>query len=403
MGASAAFPEKPVLLVLASTYPRWSGDTEPGFVHELARRLTDRFRVVALVPHSSGARTRECLDGVQVIRFRYALDRWETLVSGGGMIANLRLAPWKWVLVPGFMLAMTFSALAVILRTRPAVVHAHWLIPQGAVVAVMSQLLLRAPPFVVTSHGADLYSFRGSFFSRIKRWIVARAATVTVVSEPMRKELAHLGAKVDQIHVRPMGIDLSHRFTPDDQIARVPGRMLFVGRLVEKKGVEHLLRALPLVMAEVPVAELWIAGFGPERPRLQALVEALGLSASVRFLGAVPQTELPALLRSASLLVSPFIKASSGDEEGLGLVVAEALGCGCPVLAGDVAAMNDYGVDVVNVRNPEALSTALIERLRDDAHSAQKTEALRLRCLERLDWPTVAVEYGRLLIGVSKG
>ena len=77
---------RPVLLVLASTYPRWADDHEPGFVHELARRLTDRFRVLALVPHSPGSSTRETLDGVEVIRYRYAPGRLETLVNDGGIV-----------------------------------------------------------------------------------------------------------------------------------------------------------------------------------------------------------------------------------------------------------------------------------------------------------------------------
>src|SRR5689334_22160597 len=95
----------PRLLVLATTYPRWPGDPEPGFVHELSKRLADRFRVVALVPHAPGAKRRECMDGVEVVRYRYAPQRMETLVNDGGIVANLRRAKWKLLLVPGFVLA----------------------------------------------------------------------------------------------------------------------------------------------------------------------------------------------------------------------------------------------------------------------------------------------------------
>src|SRR5690606_9209651 len=71
-GPVMSVASRPVLLVLASTYPRWPGDPEPGFVHELSRRLTDRFRVIALCPHAPGARTAERMDGVEVVRYRYA-------------------------------------------------------------------------------------------------------------------------------------------------------------------------------------------------------------------------------------------------------------------------------------------------------------------------------------------
>ena len=145
----------PVLLVLASTYPRWLGDPEPGFVHELCKRLTDRFRVIALSPHAAGAPTREVMEGVLVLRYRYAPEVLETLVNDGGIVANMSRAPWKWLLLPGFLFGLLWSAWRVITRERPDVVHAHWLIPQGLVIGVLGVLDRRTPPFLATSHGAD--------------------------------------------------------------------------------------------------------------------------------------------------------------------------------------------------------------------------------------------------------
>ena len=95
---------RPRLLVLASTYPRWQGDAEPGFVHQLARRLVGAFDVAVLCPHAAGAPTDEEMDGVRVKRYRYAPSRFETLVNDGGIVTNLRRNPVKWLLVPGFLL-----------------------------------------------------------------------------------------------------------------------------------------------------------------------------------------------------------------------------------------------------------------------------------------------------------
>ena len=85
------------LLVLASTYPRWEGDPEPGFVHELAKRLTTPFKVRVLCPHAWNAAAQEMLEGVEVVRYRYAPVRFETLVNDGGIVNNLRHQPWKWL------------------------------------------------------------------------------------------------------------------------------------------------------------------------------------------------------------------------------------------------------------------------------------------------------------------
>src|SRR5690606_35496267 len=79
---------RPRLLVLTSTYPRGDGDPEPGFVHELARRLVGRFQVTVVCPHAVGAATREDMDGVHVVRYRYAPERWETLVNDGGIVRS---------------------------------------------------------------------------------------------------------------------------------------------------------------------------------------------------------------------------------------------------------------------------------------------------------------------------
>lgn len=78
------------LLVLTSTYPRWPNDPEPGFVHELAKRLTGYFQVQVLAPQAFGARRQEILDGVDVVRFCYAPVWLQTLVNDGGIVTNLK-------------------------------------------------------------------------------------------------------------------------------------------------------------------------------------------------------------------------------------------------------------------------------------------------------------------------
>src|SRR3546814_6973916 len=93
---------------------------------------------------------------------------------------------------------------------------------------------------------------------------------------------------------------------------------------------------MPAVLRHFPDASLTIAGFGPEEAALRTQTRALGLEGRVRYVGAVLPAELPTLSRRASLLVAPFVRAQSGDEEGLGQVLVEGIGCGCPILAGRV-------------------------------------------------------------------
>jgi glycosyltransferase involved in cell wall biosynthesis len=401
----SAASDKPVLLVLSSTYPRWSGDHEPGFVHELSRRLTATFDVIALVPRAPGAADREVLDGVAVIRYGYAPRRFETLVNDGGIVTNLRRQPWKWLLVAPFCLGQAWRAFRTIARERPAVVHAHWLLPQGIVAAALRAASRRVPPVVVTSHGADLFALRGRFFGALRKWVVERAAALTVVSEAMRAALEATGAHA-RITVQPMGIDLRERFAPDSAVTRSRDELLFVGRLVEKKGLRHLIDALPKIRERHPRAALTVAGFGPEEPALRARVCELGLEESVMFLGAVPQARLPDLYRRAAVFVAPFVAAKSGDQEGFGLVLVEALGCGCPVVASALPATRDVlsglaGAIAVEAGDTDALTDAVDAVLSNAEAYAARALSDRDSLVARFDWTTVADGYVATLRSVA--
>jgi glycosyltransferase involved in cell wall biosynthesis len=398
---SAAPAPLPRLLVLASTYPRWAGDPEPGFVHELARRLTGDFDVLVVGPHAPGARRRETHDGVAVARYRYAPRSLETLVNDGGIVGNLRSQPWKALLLPGFVLAQAWATWRAIRQHRPDVVHAHWLVPQGLVVALLGLLPGRWPPFVVTSHGADLFALRGTPWRWLKRFVVRRAAAVTVVSSVMQDPVLGLGADPARLSVQSMGVDLQHRFTPDESQPRSRHELLFVGRLVAKKGLLHLLQAMPAILRANPEAYLTVAGFGPEEARLRQACEALGLDHCVSFLGPVEQVALPELYRRAAVFVAPFVRAPGGDEEGLGLVLVEAAGCGCPVVAGGVAAVRDVVDDpaigtIVDPVDTEALAAAVLDAMSGPAGTLAAGRR-RAAAVARFDWSQRAGAYAALL------
>lgn len=399
MSAPAATGQ--TLLVLASTYPRWRGDPEPGFVHELAKRLAPHLHVIVLCPHAAGAAPVERMDGVEVIRYRYAPARLETLVNNGGIVTNLRNSRWKALLLPGFVLSQAWQAWRLCRTRKIDVVHAHWLVPQGLIAVLLGSALGGHVPFVVTSHGADLYALRGRAMRALKRFVLARAHSATVVSHAMRDAAMQLGTQTS-ISVLPMGVDTAARFVLGDPRARNRDELLFVGRLVEKKGVRHLLDALPLVLRERPCVTLTIAGFGPDEPLLRIRVHELGLQHAVHFLGAVPQERLPALYQRAALFVAPFVQAASGDQEGLPVALMEAVACGCPAIAGDVAGLQDiFGPQastcIVNPRDGAAMASAILARLEDPHQASESAQELRATLLGRLGWEHIAEQYLRIL------
>ena len=399
-------PHRKRLLVLASTYPRWRGDHEPGFVHELNRRLVDGFNVHVVCPHAPGAAHFEVMDGVSIHRFRYAPEALETLVQDGGILANLNRSPWKLGLAPFFFLGLMVACLRCVRQIGPHAIHAHWIIPQGLAIALLSVFSRSLPPFLITSHGGDLFGLRSRVFRLLKRWVLRKASAVTVVSRPMLTEVAKLGANADGTSVIPMGVDFDGRFSLDPRAERVAGQILFVGRLVEKKGVKYLIQALPIIRQRVPSAHLVIVGSGPELPELTALVSGLGLQDCVEFRGAMSQDALPEFYRRAAVFVAPFVDAASGDREGLGLVSIEAIACGCPVVVGDVPVVADILLDTeMDMRaipgNPESLAHKVGDVLVAPELALRRALEVRQRLAGQVSWEIVTMRYSALLRNVA--
>lgn len=346
------------------------------------------------------------MDGVRVVRYRYAPGPLQTLVHGGGMAANIRRSKWKALLLPGFLLAQYIAAVREIRRQPIDVIHAHWLIPQGLVARRLSKML--GVPFVVTSHGGDLFGLRGYWMTRLKRVVARSAAAMSVVSSAMLGEAGRAEISAPVMAVLPMGVDLRHRFVEAPEVTRDAGRLLFVGRLVAKKGLTYLLDALPRVLEDRPGVTLDIVGFGPEEAALRAQVDSLGIGGAVNFVGAMPQERLPELYQRATAFVAPFIRDDSGDQEGLPVALMEALACGCPSIVGEVPGLEDllgpgFRQSCVQSRDIAGLASAILAVLADPVAARQRAHELRSAVAARVDWDVIASGYASLLSQAMKG
>lgn len=392
---------RPAILVVTSTYPRRADDILPRFVHELSRRVTSEFDVHVLAPSTPGATAYEQMDGVHVHRFRYCLRQLETLANVEGFLPALKAKPWRVLLLPFFFIAEVRAIGQLARHYNAALIHAHWIVPQGFAVWFALHIWRMKIPVIVTCHGADLFALNGRLFKSIKRRVLASATAVTVVSEAARMQALALGARIGQLYVFPMGVDLAHVFTPDPSVPREPHTLLFVGRLNEKKGADVLIRATALIRRHVPDVKVEIAGYGPDRPLLESLAAELSVADIISFLGAVEQRELPNVYRRAACLVFPSVIARSGDQEGLGLVLVEALGCGCPVVASRLAAVTDVIEDghtgwLFSPADSDDLAAKIIYVLRHPGQALHLAWAGREKVLGRNDWENVSRNYARL-------
>lgn len=312
------------ILVLTSTLPGRVDDGTPAFVADLALEMGNDYDVRILAPAVPGAARRERLsEHVEVHRFRFFPSKWED-VADGAILENVRRRRSRLLQIPFLLAGLAFAITSSTKDFRPDAVHAHWIIPQGAVASVTT----RGVPIVVTTLGGDLYALNSRLFARIKRRVLRGAAAVTVMNEDMRGIAIALGARSETTHVMPMGARLSmHGPRP----ARAEGAvaLLAVGRLVEKKGFDVLLRALGEVSFPY---RLQIVGDGPERARLEALAAGL----PVEFLGQLGRADLSDVYARSDIAVFPSRRASTGDQDGLPVAMLEAMGAGCAIVASDL-------------------------------------------------------------------
>jgi glycosyltransferase involved in cell wall biosynthesis len=207
-------------------------------------------------------------------------------------------------------------------------------------------------------------------------------------------ELVRLGAARNRITVVPSGVDVD-QFSPDGPAAERGDRprVLCIGRLVPRKGFDTVIRAL----VGVPEAELIIAGGpaadelagDPEAARLTRLAERFGVADRVRLVGAVARPDVPALLRSADLVVcTPWY-------EPFGIVPLEAMACGVPVVASAVGGFLDTVVDgatgtLVPPRRPDRLAAAMRRLLAEPFWREAYGTAGVDRARSRYSWDRIA-------------
>ena len=319
-------------------------------------------------------------------------------MQGGGILNRLKSKPLNYLLVPFFLIGQLWSLVRLLRKERFNVIHAHWLIPQGLIVVLGLIISGQRIPLICTSHGGDLFALRGALLQCMKRWVMKRSQALTVVSRAMKSIVVDMGIASEIVEVISMGVDLKHGFTPDSTLKRSDTELLFVGRLVEVKGLRILFEAMPRVLAKHPTMHLTVAGAGPLEVEMRELASSLDISDKVDFLGMVAQAQLPDLYRRATLAVFPFIVTKKGVQEGFGLVVVEAMGCECPVIAGDLPAIHDSIIHeenglLVPTGNPEMLADTIIRALDDPDLCFKLAREARMKVIEKFDWDVIVDKY----------
>jgi colanic acid/amylovoran biosynthesis glycosyltransferase len=276
-------------------------------------------------------------------------------------------------------------------KLNPRIIHAHFGADACEAVPLARSLNL---PLIATFHGYDATrSDEGLKLTREGRTYIRHRSRLRdngdlfiAVSDFIAKKVVEMGLPEEKLRVHYIGVDLNQfqlpaAFSPEK-------RVLFVGRLVEKKGCAFLIDAMAEVQKQVPDAELIVIGDGAERPTLEA--RAQRSLRNYKFLGAQSPEAVTKWMQTSTVFCVPSITATDGDTEGFGIVFAEAHACGLPVVtfaSGGTSEAVEHGVTgfLGAERDSRFLAEAVLKLLKNPDMLLAFRHAARRRTEEKFD------------------
>ncbi|MBW2064748.1 MAG: glycosyltransferase family 4 protein [Deltaproteobacteria bacterium] len=329
--------------MLTSSFPRFEGDPAGIFVYQLSSSLSRKgVHIEVVCPHHYGSKFFETWDNIAIHRFPYFFPtRNQVLCYGAGILKNIkrrRLAPFQ---LPPFLIVEALYSFYIVRNTKADIIHAHWSLPQGLIGLACKRLL--GVPCLTTIHGSDVYGLKNSLFMALNAMVIRQSDVCTVNSTATARRTCEISRRKD-IEIIPMGFDpkiFKRGHSEDSYGDRHEKTLLYVGRLIDWKGVDYLIKAIPLVLKRFPEVNLVVVGDGPQKADLVRLSHDLGIGDKVVFAGKIPQEILSAYYSRAEAFVLPSIVSKRGETEGLGLVLLEAMACGTPVIGSDVGGIPD--------------------------------------------------------------
>jgi len=399
------------MLVLTSSFPRYVGDSSGNFVYELSKKLSEKnVKIMVLCPHHPNSKFRENVNTLDVFRFPYFFPlSCQKLSHGGGMIYNWKNSYIAKIQSPFFFFSELFYTMKIISKEKILLIHCHWLIPQGLVGAICKMFF--GIKHVLTVHAGDVFSLeRLPFKMKITGFIMKNTDKIVVVSSYIGERMLDLVPKdlkenvKDKMAIFPMGVtrrEYQHLVDDDEKLKSKYGinskyTLLFIGRLVEKKGVIYLIEAMLNIISQFD-ANLIICGKGPLRKDLEKYVKEKSIENFVKFAGFINNHDKRNYLSLSEILIVPSIITQSGDTEGLPVVVLEGLAAGKPIIVSNVGGIKDviqngYNGFIVEPKNPEQIAEKISELL-NNTHLRAKFSENALDTSKKYDWNVIVEKY----------
>lgn len=399
------------ILVISNVFPRYEGDFSGNFVYELSKKLkeTTGFDIIILTPHNPGSKLTEEMGNLKVYRFPYFYPyKYQKMHIDDIKQKNFLI----YLQAPFFFLSELLYAIRIIINEDIDIIHSQFIMPSSLIGGLCRKIF--KIPNISTLHSSEVTLLQKlPLKNKVAKYILDSSDGFTSVSSHRANEFLKIvypdtNIKVDDmIKIIPMGVDSSSFKQYKDKLKLRETYMidsmhvvLFVGRLVEVKGCEYLIRSFSNVVEKISDIQLLIVGSGSLEPKLKRIVADLNLEEYIRFVGPVNRDKISDFYSLSDIVVFPSIVESSGFEEGIPVVVLEALMSGKPVIATKTKGVMEVIVDgynglLVAQKDPDQIAEAIVTLL----NNTELTEVLSEHALvvgSNYDWSAITEKYAEI-------
>ena len=397
------------VLVLTSSFPKFKWDSVGNFVYELAKKLKEKgVRVTVLCPHHPYTKLKQNMSGLNVYRFPYFYPfSNQKLCREGGMIYNWKNSYIAKIQVPFFFFSELFFAAKLIREKKINVINSHWLIPQGLVGAICHKIF--GTRHIATIHSSEItFAKKVPGGRKIMEFIVNNSDTIVSVSSHRANELLSFVSSdisknlKNMLQIIQMGVELIEFRKDKNELLEkndINSKfiVLFIGRLVDVKGCEYLIKGFKSVIDNFSDVQLIIVGPGPLESDLKKLVKQLNISEHVRFEGFVEHGKISDYYSLSDIVVFPSIVDSVGYKEGMPIALLEAFAAGKPIVAtrtgGFIEAIEDGWTGfLVEPKNEEQIAEKILDLL-NNAQLRDKFSEKALESSKKYDWNIIVNKY----------
>lgn len=398
--------------ILTHTFPKHPEDPTAAFMHPLVMGIRKAgSHVTVLSPYHIDLQLHRFPYPVKTYKYIWP-DRFHVLGYSQTLKQGTHFRISSWLLAPFLLFWGTTALLELTKREKFDVVSTHWIVPNGIIAAIVCGI--RKIPFTVSLPGSDVYvAQKNALFSAVTRWAAERAAMVFADSPAYLRELKKTGAFVKRKEIISYPVDVSIIKPVKNTvvlrkklgIARDSRIIVSVGRLIEKKGFQYGIRALPGIVKKFPKTRYIIVGDGDMHRALEKEAAEAGVKDSVHFVGNVSRHDLSEYYSIADVILVPSIKDSEGNIDDRPVALLEAMMCGRAVVASRLpgnAATVEHGISgiLVSPKEPAALTEAVVKIFGSQELQRGLGREARRQVLERFRHTMIGKQYHNFFVKI---